>query len=47
MSDYLGFYDTNRSQQVHLLIGKVEERLVSLDRQGDDLKTTISELREI
>lgn len=47
ISDYLSLYDANRSQQVHLLIGKVEERLASLERQRDDLETTIAELREI
>ena len=47
ISDYLSLYDANRTQQVHLLIGKVEERLASLERQRDDLETTISELREI
>jgi DNA-binding transcriptional MerR regulator len=47
ISDYLSLYDANRSQQVHLLIGKVEERLASLERQRDDLETTIGELREI
>lgn len=47
ISDYLSLYDANRSQQVHLLIGKVDERLASLERQRDDLETTINELREI
>lgn len=47
ISDYLSLYDANRSQQVHLLIGKVEERLASLEGQLDDLQTTIAELREI
>lgn len=47
ISDYLSLYDANRSQQVNLLIGKVDERLASLERQRDDLEITISELREI
>lgn len=47
ISDYLSLYDADRSQQVHLLVGKVEERLASLERQRDDLETTIAELREI
>lgn len=47
ISDYLSLYDANRSQQVHLLIDKVNERLASLERQRDDLETTIGELREI
>jgi DNA-binding transcriptional MerR regulator len=47
ISDYLSLYDANRSQQVHLLAGKVEERLASLELQLTDLQTTIAELREI
>ena len=47
ISDYLSLYDANRSQQVHLLTAKVDERLASLERQRDDLETTISELKEI
>lgn len=47
ISDYLSLYDANRSQQVHLLTAKVDERLASLERQRDDLEITISELREI
>lgn len=47
ISDYLSLYDADRNQQVHLLVGKVEERLASLERQRDDLETTIAELREI
>ena len=47
ISDYLSLYDANRSQQVHLLTAKVDERLASLERQLQDLQTTISELREI
>jgi DNA-binding transcriptional MerR regulator len=47
ISDYLSLYDANRSQQVHLLTAKVDERLASLERQRDDLETTITELREI
>jgi len=47
ISDYLSLYDANRSQQVHLLVGKVEERLASLEGQLTDLQTTIAELREI
>ena len=47
ISDYLSLYDANRSQQVSLLIDKVDERLASLEGQLLDLQTTISELREI
>jgi DNA-binding transcriptional MerR regulator len=47
ISDYLSLYDADRSQQVHLLVGKVDERLKSLEGQLDDLVTTIAELREI
>ncbi|MGB3338872.1 MAG: MerR family DNA-binding transcriptional regulator [Devosia sp.] len=47
ISDYLSLYDANRSQQVHLLIGMVDERLASLEAQLEDLQTTIAELKEI
>jgi DNA-binding transcriptional MerR regulator len=47
ISDYLSLYDANRSQQVHLLTAKVDERLASLEAQLEDLQTTISELKEI
>ncbi|MDB5614372.1 MAG: MerR family transcriptional regulator [Devosia sp.] len=47
ISDYLSLYDANRSQQVNLLIGKVDERLASLEAQLVDLQTTIAELKEI
>jgi DNA-binding transcriptional MerR regulator len=47
ISDYLSLYDADRSQQVNLLTAKVDERLASLERQRDDLETTIRELREI
>ena len=47
ISDYLSLYDANRTQQVSLLIGKVDERLASLETQLEDLQTTISELKEI
>ena len=47
ISDYLSLYDANRSQQVSLLVGKVDERLASLEAQLEDLQTTISELKEI
>ncbi len=47
ISDYLSLYDADRSQQVSLLIGKVDERLASLQAQLSDLQTTISELKEI
>jgi DNA-binding transcriptional MerR regulator len=47
ISDYLSLYDANRSQQVHLLTAKVDERLASLEAQLQDLQTTIAELREI
>ena len=47
ISDYLSLYDANRSQQVHLLTAKVDERLASLEAQLQDLRTTIAELKEI
>jgi DNA-binding transcriptional MerR regulator len=47
ISDYLGLYDADRAQQVHLLAEKVSERLDALERQRTDLEITISELREI
>ena len=47
ISDYLSLYDADRAQQVNLLAGKVDERLALLERQRDDLETTIRELREI
>ena len=47
ISDYLSLYDADRNEQVNLLVAKVEDRLASLERQRDDLETTISELREI
>ena len=47
ISDYLSLYDANRTQQVHLLTAKVDERLASLEAQLQDLQTTIAELKEI
>lgn len=47
ISDYLSLYDANRTQQVHLLVDKVDERLALLERQKTDLDITIGELREI
>jgi DNA-binding transcriptional MerR regulator len=47
ISDYLSLYDADRNEQVNLLVAKVEDRLALLERQRDDLETTISELREI
>ena len=47
ISDYLSLYDADRKEQVHLLIGKVEQRLASLEQQRADLELTIAELREI
>jgi DNA-binding transcriptional MerR regulator len=47
ISDYLSLYDADRSQQVHLLAEKVDERLAALERQRADIETTIAELREI
>ena len=47
ISDYLSLYDADRSQQVNLLAEKVDQRIALLERQRDDLETTISELREI
>lgn len=47
ISDYLSLYDADRTQQVNLLVEKVDERIALLERQRDDLETTIKELREI
>jgi len=47
IAEYLSLYDADRDQQVHLLAGKVDARLASLERQRADLETTIAELREI
>ena len=47
ISDYLSLYDADRTQQVSLLAEKVDERIALLERQRDDLETTIAELREI
>jgi DNA-binding transcriptional MerR regulator len=47
ISDYLSLYDADRSQQVSLLVEKVDQRIALLERQRDDLETTIAELREI
>ncbi len=49
ISDYLSLYDADRTQraQVSLLIDMVDRRLQLLERQLEDLHTTIGELREI
>ncbi|NGP19365.1 MerR family DNA-binding protein [Devosia chinhatensis] len=47
ISDYLSLYDADRTQQINLLSEKVDERIALLERQRDDLETTITELREI
>lgn len=49
ISEYLSLYDADRTQnaQVALLVEKVDQRLALLERQLEDLKTTIAELREI
>lgn len=47
IADYLDLYEADKSQQVHLLAGKVSERLASLQAQQRDLETTIAELRDI
>ena len=48
ISDYLSLYDAqSQSAQVALLVDKVDDRLALLESQLADLKTTISELREI
>lgn len=47
ISDYLSLYDADRTQQVNLLAEKVDQRIALLERQRDDLDTTIRELREI
>ena len=47
ISDYLSLYDAHsQTAQVNLLIQKVDERLMLLERQLGDLQTTIGELRE-
>lgn len=47
ISDYLSLYDADRKEQVNLLADKVDERIALLERQRNDLETTITELREI
>ena len=47
ISDYLGLYDANRTQQANMLVDKVDERLRMLEQQLSDIQTTISELREM
>jgi DNA-binding transcriptional MerR regulator len=47
ISDYLSLYDADRNEQLHLLAGKVEQRLASLEQQRADLELTIAELRDI
>jgi DNA-binding transcriptional MerR regulator len=49
ISEYLSLYDVDRTQtaQVRLLMDKVDSRLATLERQLEDLGTTIGELRQI
>ncbi|AKR56993.1 MerR family transcriptional regulator [Youhaiella tibetensis] len=47
ISDYLGLYDANRTQQANMLVEKVDERLRMLEQQLSDIQTTIAELREM
>ncbi len=49
ISDYLSLYDADRTQhaQVSKLVEMVDTRLDLLERQLEDLHTTIGELREI
>lgn len=49
ISDYLSLYDADRTQhaQVSLLVDKVDQRMLMLERQLADLQTTLLELREI
>lgn len=47
ISDYLGLYDANRTQQANMLVEKVDQRLHLLEQQLSDIQTTISELREM
>lgn len=47
ISDYLSLYDADRTQQVNLLAEMVDERIALLERQRNDLETTIAELVEI
>lgn len=47
ISEYLALYDADRGQQVTLLTELVDQRLTLLERQMQDLQTTMTELREI
>lgn len=49
ISEYLSLYDADstRTAQVQLLIEKVDGRIALLQRQRDDLETTLAELAEI
>ncbi len=47
ISEYLALYDADRGQQVTLLTELVDQRLALLERQMQDLQTTMTELREI
>ncbi|HHG90562.1 MAG TPA: MerR family DNA-binding transcriptional regulator [Devosia sp.] len=49
ISEYLSLYDTDETQahQLALLRTKVDERLELLENQLADLRTTITELKEI
>lgn len=47
--DYLDLYDTDPTQhgQVRLLLGKVNERIATLEAQRQDLEQALAELRSI
>lgn len=47
ISDYLALYEADRNQQTTMLIDLIDQRLVLLERQMQDLQTTITELREL
>ena len=49
VGEWLDLYDAdpNQGEQMRILVAKVHERIVGLERQRDDLEATLKELREI
>jgi DNA-binding transcriptional MerR regulator len=49
IGEWLDLYDADLSQaaQMHVLVGKVHERIAVLERQRDDLEATLRELGDI
>lgn len=47
ISEYLALYDADRTQQATMLVDLIDQRLDLLEAQMLDLRTTISELREM